>query len=212
MRAIKIRGMAREINDSLKRGMLFSYLTQQSVANIFIAETKGLLQEAPMKIISAVLAVFSVCVLMASCSHPTTPPPGNNPSAFPFTLDAKVDGSSFNAGTSMTVSQIASNYYVDVKSTASGDRSMELLFIFPTNSSFPANISQAHFTGTYSEGSNVTWSTSADSVGSATVSVNSFTYPAADTDFTAGFSFKAWGGAGTLTMKDITLGTISTNP
>lgn len=165
-----------------------------------------------MKTFSAIISAFSACALMVSCSHPTTPPPGNNPSAFPFTLDAKVDGSSFNAGASMTVSQIASNYYVDVKSTASGDRSLELLFIFPTNSTFPKNIAQAQFTGTYSEGNIVTWSTSADSVGSATISVNSFTYPAADTDFTAGFSFKAWGGAGTLTMKNITLGTISTNP
>jgi hypothetical protein len=204
--------MVREINNSVKRGMLFSPLTQRSVANIFIAEAKSLVQEAPMKIISAVIAAFSVCALMVSCSHPTTPPPVPNPSTFPFTLDAKVDGNSFNAGASMTVSQIGPKYYVDVKSTASGNRSLELLFIFPTTSAFPANISQANFTGTYSEGGNVTWSTSADSVGSATVSVNSFNYPAADTDFTASFSFKSWGGTGTLSMRNITAGTISTNP
>lgn len=130
---------------------------------------------------------------------------------FPFTLDAQVDGSSFNAGASMIVTQIATNYYVDIKSTASGYRSLELLFIFPTNSTFPTNIPQTRFTGSYSESNNVTWSTRADSVGSATVTVNSFSFSAADTVFSAGFSFKAWGGAGVLTLKNITAGTVQTN-
>jgi hypothetical protein len=166
-----------------------------------------------MKIFSAIAAAFSVCVLVVSCSHPTTPPPpGNNPSDYPFTLTATIDGNAFSAGASMIVTPIGTDYYVDVKSTASGNRSLELLFIFPKNSTYPKNIAQARFTGTYSESPTVTWTTIPDSVGSATVSVNSFSFSAADTVFTAGVSFKAWGGAGTLSMKNITAGTIITNP
>ena len=161
-----------------------------------------------MKIFSAIIAAFSVCVLVVSCSHPTTTPPPN-PSSGPFTMAASVDGNAYSAGASMTVNHIATNYYVVLQSTASGNRSMTLTFIFPTNSTFPKNLTQSQFSGSYDESG----ASYQDSAASASVTVNSFTYSYADTTFSADFSFKAPGGVtgGTISIKNITGGTVRTN-
>lgn len=159
-----------------------------------------------MKIFSAITAAFSVCVLMVSCSHPTTPPPGPNPSSFPFTVAATIDGTPYSAGALMTIAPIPSTppkNLVDLKST-SGSRSLEIVFIIPTNATFPVNITQPNFAATYTEGA----ASYADSSGTATVTVNSFSHSYADTVFSADFLFKAKGGAGTFTVKNFTAGTV----
>ena len=161
-----------------------------------------------MKILSAIAAALPVCMLVVSCSHPTTPPPGPHPSSDAFTVAATIDGTPYSAGATMTVAPIPSNYLVDLKST-SGSRSLELIFIFPTNSTFPKNLTQSQFTGSYDESG----ASYRDSAATASVTVNSFTYPGADTVFSADFSFKAPGGisGGTPTTKNIIGGTVRTN-
>jgi hypothetical protein len=121
---------------------------------------------------------------------------------------ATIDGTPYSAGATMTVAPIPSNYLVDLKST-SGGRSLELIFIFPTNATFPKNLTQSQFNSTYNE-SNASFQ---DSAATASVTVNSFTYSYADTTFSADFSFKAPGGAngGTISIKNITGGTVRTN-
>ena len=164
-----------------------------------------------MKIFSAIIAFLSVCVLMVSCSHPTTPPPGPNPGGSKFTVTATIDGAPYSAGATMTVgvgTPIPSNYLIDLKST-SGSRSLELVFIFPTNTTFPKNLTQSQFNSTYTE-SNASFQ---DSAATASATVNSLTYSYADTTFSADFSFKAPGGVigGTQSIKNITGGTVRTN-
>lgn len=158
-----------------------------------------------MKIFSPIVAAFSVCMLVVSCSHPTTPPPPPPPGSDAFTVAATIDGAPYSAGATMTVgTQIPSNYLVDLKST-SGSRSLELVFIFPTNSTFPRTITQPKFAATYTEGGALYQ----DSLGTATVTVNSFTKSYADTVFSADFLFKSkLGGTGTATVKNFTAGTV----
>jgi hypothetical protein len=156
-----------------------------------------------MKIFPAIFAAFSACVLAVSCSHPTTPPPGPSPTSGAFTVTANIDGTPYSAGASMTIAPIPPNNLVDLKST-SGSRSLELIFILPANATFPVNINQPKFAATYTEGA----ASYQDSLGSATVTVKSFTKSYADTVFSADFLFKAKGGTSTLTVKNFTAGTV----
>jgi hypothetical protein len=162
-----------------------------------------------MKILSALTAALFVCVLVVSCSSPGTTNPPPNPASSPFTVAATIDGVQYTAGATMTIATISSMYFVDVKST-SGSQSFELLFRFPTNSTFtqPLHLNQStNFTATYNEGA----ASFTDSAGTATVTVNSFSYSYADTTFSADFVFKAKGGSGTLSVKNFTAGTVRHN-
>jgi hypothetical protein len=159
-----------------------------------------------MKILSAIAAALFVCMIVVSCSSPTTTTPGPNPGGNAFTVTANIDGTPYSAGALMTIAPIPSTppkNLVDLKST-SGSRSLEIVFIIPTNATFPVNITQPNFAATYTEGG----ASYQDSLGTATVTVNSFTKSYADTVFSADFLFKAKGGTGTLTIKDFTAGTV----
>ncbi|HUI91775.1 MAG TPA: hypothetical protein VLX68_05950 [Chitinivibrionales bacterium] len=162
-----------------------------------------------MKALTAVAAALLACALVVSCSSPgttnnTTPPP---PGGSQFTVAASIDGTPYSAAATMTIATISSMYFVDVKS-ATGSQSLELLFRFPTNSAFPKNLNQSTgFTATYNDGA----ASYSDSAGTATVTVNSFSYSYADTAFSADFTFKAKGGTSTLTVKNFTAGTVRHN-
>jgi hypothetical protein len=166
--------------------------------------------EAPMKIPSVIATALLVCVLVVSCSHPTTTPPPN-PSSFPFTVAATIDGSPYSAGATMTVNQIGTNYYVVLQSNGSANSGLTLTFILPTNSTFPKNLSLQQFNGSFSESSTTTWQINPDSA--AAIKVNSFTYTYADTTFSADFAFKATGGVsgGLQSTKNIAAGTVRNN-
>jgi hypothetical protein len=168
-----------------------------------------------MKFFVLATAMLAGSIIMLSCtSQTTTPPPGNNPAAFPFTLSANVDGTDFTAGASMTITDYptASLYMVDLTSTASGNRTMDLSIFLPKDATFPKTVNVSKFTGNYSE-SGSSWVTNQDSLGSATITISSFSFSAADTTIAATFSYKAWGGASgsAVSVKNVTAGTVVTH-
>jgi hypothetical protein len=161
-----------------------------------------------------IFLIITFLFLSLSCNKNTsTNPPANNPSDFPFTVTATINGSQYSAGATMTITEIVTNYMVNITSLGTSGRAIDLTFIFPINSSFPKNLTQSQFNATYSEGSSAIWSTCADSLGSVTAKINSFNFTSSDTVISAEFSFKAWGGVagGTFTEKNISLGTVTTN-